>query len=77
MHVIADTRHVLLSDASSDNAIVGILSVTDFIRVLLRLHKLALLSVFSGLNVIVLIVCIHSLKTGLFWFSKNCNFYFR
>ena len=35
----ADTRHVLLSDPDNDGAITGILSVTDFIRVMLRLHK--------------------------------------
>ncbi|VDN24798.1 unnamed protein product, partial [Gongylonema pulchrum] len=38
--IYQNTRHVLLSDAEKDNAIVGILSVTDFIRVLLRLNNL-------------------------------------
>ncbi|VDK89438.1 unnamed protein product [Litomosoides sigmodontis] len=38
--VYQNTRHVLLSDSANNNAIVGILSVTDFIRVLLLLHKM-------------------------------------
>ncbi|EFO23598.2 hypothetical protein LOAG_04888 [Loa loa] len=38
--IYQNTRHVLLSDSAKNNAIVGILSVTDFIRVLLLLHKM-------------------------------------
>uniref|UniRef100_A0A0N5ABL7 CBS domain-containing protein n=1 Tax=Syphacia muris TaxID=451379 RepID=A0A0N5ABL7_9BILA len=37
--IYQNTRHVLLSDPDTDGAIVGILSVTDFIRVMLRLYK--------------------------------------
>ncbi|VDD85981.1 unnamed protein product [Enterobius vermicularis] len=37
--IYQNTRHVLLSDPDNDGAITGILSVTDFIRVMLRLHK--------------------------------------
>ncbi|VDM96496.1 unnamed protein product [Thelazia callipaeda] len=37
--IYQNTRHVLLFDSSDENVIVGILSVTDFIRVLLLLHK--------------------------------------
>ncbi|VDM44899.1 unnamed protein product [Toxocara canis] len=37
--IYQNTRHVLLSDPDYDGTIVGILSVTDFIRVLLRLYK--------------------------------------
>lgn len=33
------TRHVLLSDGTKGGMITGILSVTDFIRVMLRLHR--------------------------------------
>lgn len=46
-NLLADTRHVLLSDSAMNNAIVGILSVTDFIRVLLLLHKLVFLLMFE------------------------------
>lgn len=38
------TRHVLLSDGTQGGIITGILSVTDFIRVMLRLHRLVVLS---------------------------------
>ncbi|VDK75375.1 unnamed protein product [Anisakis simplex] len=37
--IYQNTRHVLLSDPESDGSVVGILSVTDFIRVLLKLYK--------------------------------------
>ncbi|MFH4977454.1 hypothetical protein AB6A40_004163 [Gnathostoma spinigerum] len=37
--IYQNTRHVLLSDSEKDGAIVGLLSVTDFIRVMLRLYK--------------------------------------
>ncbi|CAI4222375.1 unnamed protein product [Auanema sp. JU1783] len=33
------TRHVLLSDAENPGVMTGILSVTDFIRVMLKLHR--------------------------------------
>uniref|UniRef100_A0A914RXS3 CBS domain-containing protein n=1 Tax=Parascaris equorum TaxID=6256 RepID=A0A914RXS3_PAREQ len=37
--IYQNTRHVLLSDPECEAPIVGILSVTDFIRVLLKLYK--------------------------------------
>ncbi|KAL6722877.1 hypothetical protein Aduo_017953 [Ancylostoma duodenale] len=37
--VYQNTRHVLLSNAERGGLITGILSVTDFIRVMLRLHR--------------------------------------
>uniref|UniRef100_A0A9J2PA46 CBS domain-containing protein n=1 Tax=Ascaris lumbricoides TaxID=6252 RepID=A0A9J2PA46_ASCLU len=37
--IYQNTRHVLLSDPECEGTIVGILSVTDFIRVLLKLYK--------------------------------------
>ncbi|PAV57216.1 hypothetical protein WR25_11457 [Diploscapter pachys] len=37
--IYQNTRHVLLADSSKEGVISGILSVTDFIRVMLRLNK--------------------------------------